>query len=267
MPGPREKYNDLTLNTPAGAQLRNAQRRGIEKEGSDFLEMSRTFILFIQGSPFHKIFGTQGFNIQVSRQSHRIVANSILVLERFNKKSQDPQPCGVSGKERYIQEQSRPTVLWNILVFVILRFSQRSHSCDSLSLILPEVHPVEVLLGCGLWIVDLFVEQLQQKILHVRGVMGPARLLQFCLRLCFLSLFWSVSSWHRPGGGFPSVRGWTVLLHSFILLCRSLCFRAWSPEREVALSWIQGWSGESGNLSSLGGKYGAGSKTPSWVVG
>ena len=52
MTGPREKYNDLTLNTPAGAQLRNAQRRGIEKEGSDFLEMSRTFILFIQGSPY-----------------------------------------------------------------------------------------------------------------------------------------------------------------------------------------------------------------------
>ena len=68
MPRPKEKYNDLTLNTPAGAQLRHAQKRGNEKEGSDFLEMTSARLV-------HKtLFLSPGFTITPSIKSYKTIS-------------------------------------------------------------------------------------------------------------------------------------------------------------------------------------------------
>ena len=123
MPGPREKYNDLTLNTPAGAQLRNAQRRGIEKEGSDFWKCQE---LLFSLSRVHHTFGTQGFNIQVSRQK--------------------PQDCGQQyiGLREVQQEKSRPTALWCFREREVHPGTVKTHGfVEYFGICHPEVLPVQ----------------------------------------------------------------------------------------------------------------------------
>ena len=68
LPKLREMYSDLTLNSPAGAQLRNAKKRGNEKEGSDFLEMTSAHLV-------HKtLFLSPGFIITPSIKSYKTIS-------------------------------------------------------------------------------------------------------------------------------------------------------------------------------------------------
>jgi len=107
----------------------------------------------------------------------------------------------LSRKDRFNQNKFTVTVVtW-------VRFNKNCYTVTEVTF--REVHPTLVLGSSTrgtpstyilrfysvVWIVDLLVDWFQRKFLHVRGVMGPARLLQFCLRLCCFSfiLFMMIS--------------------------------------------------------------------------